>query len=262
MKALRTVVSTAIALAAVAGCDDSTGPIVLDFEWRGTIAQADAIEIKGFNGDIVATASSENTVTVTATKEGQQDDPEDVRIELIEHAGGVTICAIYPDVPGQPTNSCGAGDQGHLASQDNDVEVTFTVAVPAGVDFVGKTVNGSVSGTSLTSDAFATTVNGDVTVATTQLGTALTVNGSITVTIGLTDWNRDLEFTTVNGDVTVEVPAGTNAEVRLATTNGTISTEFSLTQVTATDVRGTIGNGGRLLRLTTVNGNVALERGP
>jgi DUF4097 and DUF4098 domain-containing protein YvlB len=262
MKAVGRVLSTAIALAAIAGCDDSTGPIALDFEWSGTIAQGDAIEIKGFNGDIMATASSDNTVTVTVTKEGQQDDPEDVRIELVEHAGGVTICAVYPDVPGQPANSCAAGDQGHLASQDNDVEVTFTVAVPAGVDFVGKTVNGPVGGANLASNAFASTINGDVTVTTTLLGTAVTVNGSITVSIGLTDWDRDLEFTTVNGNVTVEVPAGTNAEVRLATTNGSISTDFSLTQVTATNVRGVIGSGGRLLRLTTVNGNVALESGP
>lgn len=244
------------------GCDDTTGPTDEDFTWSGSVAQGDAIEIKGINGDIIATVASGNTVVVTARKEGQENDPAEVHVDVVTHDDGVTICAIYPDVPGQPQNECAPGDDGHMSAQDNDVTVTFSVSVPAGVDFVGKTVNGAVNGVDIESDAFATTVNGNVTVSTTELATAMTVNGSLAVSIGLADWNRDLDFTAVNGDITVEVPSATNAEVRLTTANGTISSDFSLTQVAPGDVRGVIGNGGRFLHLTTVNGNVTLERGP
>lgn len=243
------------------GCDEATGPDGHDFEWSGTIAPGLAIELKGVNGDIVASGASGSTALVTATKTGVLRDPAEVYMEVVTHAGGVTICAIYPDVPGQPPNECAPGDLGRVSAQNNDVNVTFTVSLPAGVDLVGTTVNGSVSGTNLGSEAFGTTVNGNVTLATSELATALTVNGTITVAIGSTDWGRDLDFVAVNGNVTVEVPAATNAEARLTTTNGSINSDFALTQVAAGDVRGTIGAGGRLLRLTTVNGNVALERG-
>jgi DUF4097 and DUF4098 domain-containing protein YvlB len=262
MKVRGGILLVALVVLASVRCSESTDPVSQDFEWSGTIAQGDAIEIKGVNGSIIASAATGNTVMVSAAKEGQQDDPANVEIDVVTHAGGVTICAVYPDVPGQPLNECAPGNQGHLSTRDNDVDVTFTVSVPAGVEFVGTTVNGSVSGTNLQSNAFATTVNGDVTITTTQLATATTVNGPVTVAIGLADWDRDLVFSSVNGDVTVEVPSGTNAEVRLATANGSISSDFTLTQAGPGDVRGTIGSGGWFLRLATANGNVALERGP
>jgi len=261
MQASRILPLLALVPLALVGCDDTTGPNDGDFDWSGSIAQGDAIEIKGINGDLIASVATGNTVMVTAAKEGLENDPAEVHIDVVTHEGGVTICAVYPDAPGQPANECAPGDDGHLTAQDNDVTVTFWISVPAGVDFVGETVNGSVSADDLESDAFATTVNGNVTVGTTQLAAAQTVNGSITIDIGLTDWGRDLAFLTVNGHVTVEVPAATNADVRLTTANGTISSDFPLTQVAPGDVRGTIGSGGRFLRLTTVNGNVMLERG-
>ncbi len=253
---------TALAAAAVLQCGESAGPNGLDFEWSGTINQGDAIEIKGVNGSIVATATSGNTFRVTATKQAQQSEPASVDIEVVTHAGGVTICAVYPDVPGQPPNECAPGNLGRMNVQNNDVEVDFAVTVPAGVDYIGTTVNGSVGGFGLGSNAFGTTVNGDVEITTSQLATAVTVNGAIAVAVGLTDWGRDLSFTAVNGNVTVEVPSGTNAEARLATVNGGISSDFPLTEVSPGNVQGTLGTGGPFLRLITVNGNVRLDQGP
>ena len=148
-----------------------------------------------------------------------------------------------------------------MNTRDNDVEVTFWVEVPAGVDFVGSTVNGSVSGTDLSSNAFANTVNGDVNFSTSQLATATTVNGSIDARIGLTDWDYDLGYTTVNGNISVFVPTGTNADVHLHTVNGSITADLSLTIVSPGDIRGVLGNGGRTLAMTTVNGNLVLDSG-
>ena len=262
MNARRWIPLTIFVAATLVHCGESTGPNGLDFDWSGTIDQGDAIEIKGVNGNIIASAVSGTTVRVTATKQAQQSDPALVDIEVVTHAGGVTICAVYPDVPGQPPNECAPGNQGQMSVQNNDVEVDFTVTVPAGVDYIGTTVNGSVGGSGLGSNAFGTTVNGDVTVSTSEIATAITVNGTINAAIGLTDWGRDLNFAAVNGNVTVEVPSGTNAEARLVTVNGSISSDFSLTEVSPGNVQGTLGTGGPFLRLTTVNGNVRLDRGP
>ncbi len=255
--------SLAAAAIAVAGCGDSTGPggVPIDDEWRGQMAAGDVLEIKGVNGGVIASAAAGTEAVVTTTRRGTQSDPATVTVEVVEHAGGVTICAVYPDVPGQAPNECLPGNQGTMNVQNNDVEVTFTVSVPAGVIFVGKTVNGGLTATSLASDAYLTTVNGSVSVSTTQLATALTVNGSVTAAIGLATPDEDLSFTAVNGPVAVTVPAAINAEVRAATANGSVTSDFTLNQFAPGDWRGTLGSGGRLLTLTTVNGDVTLSSG-
>jgi hypothetical protein len=43
-----------------------------------------------------------------ATKHGRRSDPAEVEIEVVEHAGGVTICAVYPS-PGSRPNECRQG---------------------------------------------------------------------------------------------------------------------------------------------------------
>jgi hypothetical protein len=74
-----------------------------NWEWQGAVDRGDAIEIKGINGAIKATGTSGGQVTVSAVKKGKDDDPADVRIEVVEHTGGVTICAVYPDAGGMRT---------------------------------------------------------------------------------------------------------------------------------------------------------------
>lgn len=253
----------AVALPLLVGCGDSTGPGDLDFEWSGQIAQGDQLEIKGINGSIEVTLASGSTAEVRAYKRADRSDPDSVTVEVVEYAGGITVCAVYPDVPGQPANECLPGDQGNMTVQDNDVEVNFTVLLPAGVVLVGGTINGSVTADGLLSNAFVSTINGDARVTTTQLARASTVNGSVTAAVGLITWDRDLTFSTVNGNVEVEVPDATNAEVRLTTANGSVSSEFTeVVQVGPGDWRGTLGSGGRQLAVASVNGNVGLLRGP
>jgi DUF4097 and DUF4098 domain-containing protein YvlB len=246
-----------------AGCGDSTSPGELSFAWSDRIAQGDQLEIKGINGSITVALGPGPNTEVTAQERGDRNDPDSVTIEVVRHSGGVTICAVYPDVPGQPPNVCLPGDQGHMSVQDNDVEVDFAVALPAAVEFSGQTINGNVTAGGLFSNAFLETINGVVQVSTTQLATAQSVNGWVNATIGLTTWDRDLTFASVNDDVTVGVPAATNAEVRLTTANGSVNSDFSeVVEVGPNDWRGTLGSGGRHLTLATANGNVALRRGP
>jgi hypothetical protein len=247
----------------IAGCNgEINGPGVIDFDWSGVVDPGDVIEIKGINGSINALLATRNEVVVAAQKDGNLSDPATVDIVVVPHAGGVTICAVYPDVPGQPTNVCAPGDQARLTSRDNDVEVTFTVAVPPDVNFDALTVNGTVTGSNLQSDASAIVVNGGVTITTTELAEAVVVNGNIDVAMGEGNLDRDLEFVTVNGNVTVQAPANTNAVAELTAANGNANSDFALTRIDAGSMQGTLGSGGFDLTLVTVNGNVTLVRGP
>jgi hypothetical protein len=234
-----------------------------DFQWHGAVPQGQSIEIKGVNGDVRAEPSGSNEVEVLAVKRANRDNPESVRIEVVPHAGGVTICAVYPSRDMQKRNECLPGEGGRMNVQNNDVSVRFTVRVPAGVTFVGRTVNGEIEATRLNGDVSLATVNGSVTFSTTAGGRASTVNGSIRGQMGRADWSNTLEMTTVNGSITLTLPSDLNTDVRASTVNGDISTDFPMTltgRVSRRKLEGTIGGGGRVLSLDSVNGSITLKR--
>jgi hypothetical protein len=236
-----------------------------NFEWKGRLARGKTLEIRGVNGDVLASAAAGEEASVVAVKqEGRRGDPADVRIEVVEHADGVTICAVYPPGRRGRENECQPGGSRN-ETRDNDTEVEFTVRVPAGVRFIGATVNGDVRARSLQSDAEVSTVNGGVDLATTGRAEASTVNGSIDAVMGVASWSGHLDFHTVNGGITLELPAGVKAEVEAETVNGQISTDFPLTvsgRFGPRRVNGTIGGGGPPLSLRTVNGSIRLRKTP
>jgi len=211
-----------------------------EFHWKGKVAPGKAIEIKGVNGDVRAVAGS-GDVEVTAVKHARRSDPDEVKIEVVQHEDGVTICAVYPS-DGRRENSCDAGDGGHMNVRDNDVTVDFTVRVPAGVRFVGRTVNGDVGAADLTGDVEANTVNGSIRISTAGYAEAQTVNGEIVASLGRATWSNALEFRTVNGGITLDLPAGLSTEVRATTVNGDIQTDFPLM------VTGRLGPAGCMAR--------------
>ncbi len=199
---------------------------------------------------------------VHARLSGRKSDPESVKIEVVEHADGVTICAVYPSDRGEP-NECRPGGRGRMNVRKNDVQVDFTVRVPAGVNFVGRTVNGDLEALGLDGDVEAHTVNGGIDVSTAGLAEATTVNGSITASIQRADWKGTIDFTTVNGSVTLEMPANLDCDVSISTVNGHISSDFPLTvegRFSPRHLKGTIGKGGRTLVVKTVNGSVQIRR--
>lgn len=108
------------------------------WEWRGSVAAGKTLEVRGINGTIRAEAATDRQAFVTAEKTARRDDPADVSIEVVEHEGGVTICAVYPG----SGNRCAPGG-GRMNVRNNDVEVDFVVRVPAGVLFAADDVNGS-----------------------------------------------------------------------------------------------------------------------
>jgi len=258
--AVRGAVLLAAALLAPATASAQDGA----FAWRGRIAAGRAIEIKGVSGDIRAVAATGDEVVVRAVKHARRSDPEEVTFDVVEHNGGVTICAVYPSPRAGRENECRPGGGGRMETRDNDVKVDFTVEVPRHVRFIGRNVNGGVQAESLTADVEAYTVNGGIDVSTAGIAKAKTVNGGIIARLGRADWVDDLEFETVNGGITIELPATVDADIRAKTVNGGISTDFPLQvqgRFSSREIRGVLGNGGRRLEIATVNGSIRLRRG-
>lgn len=236
-----------------------------DFEWDGRLGNGDVIEVEGVSGEIRAVAARGNSVEVTAeVREHRRGYAEDIEFQVVEHSNGVTICAIYPTPRrARRVNECLPDGRTRNSTEDIDVEVNFTVHVPEGVNFVGRTVNGGIDARSLGGNVEAYTVNGDIDIAAAGYAQATTVNGSIDAAIGRADWYGMLEFETVNGSIAVELPDGIGADVTAQTVNGAIETDFPLTvrgRFSHRRLSGSIGGGGERLSLSTVNGSLRLLR--
>jgi hypothetical protein len=248
-----------------------------DFRWNGQIARGKTVEIKGVNGDVEAVLADGSRVEVVARKHARRSDPAGVRVEVIEHDGNVTLCAVYPTPAGYGyssrnrsrdrrdpgPNECRPGDEGRMNTDNNDVQVDFTVRVPAGVRFVGRSVNGRVDATLLRSDVDVSTVNGRIVVSTTGTASAETVNGSIDASIGDAKWTEPLDFHTVNGSITLDLPKDAAADLRAEVMNGDITSDLPLTIQSSRNrgrrITGSIGAGGRMLYLSTTNGSIRLR---
>jgi len=274
MQRTTSLATTTLALIALVGCSDwssstsATGPGSDQFtsreegSWRGSIISGATVEIKGINGDIRASAASGSEAVVSWVKQGRRDQASAVRIDVVEHAEGVTLCAVYPDVPGMSPNVCAPGVGGDMHIRGNDVEVTFAVKLPHGVHFIGRTLAGDIEAESVDGNAFGYSIAGSVDISASGLAGAVAVDGSITASLGLADWGRDLAFTTVKGSIRVEIPANTNAEVRALARNGSVSSDFPLADTGLGWMVGTLGTGGPNLRLSTNDGNITLKRRP
>jgi len=228
------------------------------WNWHGHLAAGKTLEIRGVNGSITADAATGDEVVVTAEKHGRRSDPDEVRIEVVQEDDGVTICAVYPG----GSNRCGPGDDYHMSTHDNDVEVRFHAQVPAGVRLDGGTVNGDVEANDLSGAVRASTVNGGVRLST-SAGDASgnTVNGSVSAVVR-GQGQGPLRFHTVNGSVTVSLPKQLDADLEAETVNGSIETDYPITvtgRLTPRRLSGRIGQGGRSLRLETVNGSIHIR---
>lgn len=231
-----------------------------EFRWTGVVTAGGSVEVRGINGGIDAGPASGAEVEVVTVKRSKRSGHlSRVKIEVVEHDGGVTICAVYPG------GECAADGSELGDTEDARVEVSFDVRVPRGVDLDASTVNGKIVATSLTGSVEAATVNGAIDVTAAGTVEARTVNGDIDASTGATSWNGTLSFKTVNGAITVTMPAGANALVDAKTVNGGLETDFPLTIHAGRgrgprSIEGTIGSGGGELELKTVNGAIRLRR--
>lgn len=238
------------------------GQSATDFRWAGELALGETVEVKGVNGSIEAVPATGNEVVVTAEASGRRSDPSSVRIEVLRHDDGVTLCAVYPSPRAERENHCGVGDEGRMNTNDNDVRVHFRVEVPEGVHFAGRTVNGGVEALDLGGDVLAITVNGDIDVSTAGFAEAETVNGSIEAVVGSEDLREGVSFSTVNGSIELDLHDAVDADLDASWLNGSFESDLPFRvqgRITRRSASGTLGDGGPPLQLSTVNGSIRIR---
>ncbi len=231
-----------------------------EFRWSGELDRGDEIRIQGLSGDIRAVASDGDEVQVHAEKRSRRGDVSEVRIEVVEQADGVIICAVYPGTrEGRHACDREGSNRGNRGSAH--VTVDFEVQVPEGVKFAGVTVNGDVEAIDLRSAVEVTTVNGDVSVEALGITRASTVNGSIDARVDGPRLGGAVEFSTVNGSIELDLPNDVDADVEASWVNGSFSSELPV-QVQGRVSRraeGILGAGGPRVELKTVNGSIEIR---
>ena len=281
MNKVRILAAVALLCAAPAlGAQQQYGRDSDTWKWDGRVEAGRWMHIFNVNGSVDFTPSTDNMVHVLAVKRNNGRGMDDIHYEVVQAGGNVTICAIWND-----NSRCEDGGVENLrrnGRNETHSSVKFTVQVPRSVKVGAHSVNGAVSVRDVGTEVQANTVNGGVTVrntngrvrATTVNGgvdvntsvgpvSAETVNGNVEAKMSALQGDDDMSFKTVNGSVSIWVPARFDARFRFDTVHGGIDSDFPMTLTGKFGPRhasGTIGNGGRDIRASSVNGSIELRK--
>ena len=284
MKKMFCMLAVAVVISAPsAGYAQDLGSDATVWTWDGRVASGNWFRLSSVNGPVAIEASADNMVHVRAEKIVNRGKVADVHFQVVQSGGDVRVCALWR---GDVCDEDGMHSRRNNDDGDNnehrDVRVRFTVKVPAGVRVSAGTVNGEMRVKDVTSEVRASTVNGLVevrnvggevrantvnggVVVTTRSGpvNANTVNGDIDVRMTSLSRDGEMSFHTVNGSVTVETPTSLDADVSLDTMHGSISSDWPVQlsgRFGPRHAEGTIGRGGRSIKLKTLNGSVELRK--
>ncbi len=146
--------------------------------------------------------------------------------------------------------------------------VEFRLLVPrtAGLDKISS-VNGSINISDMSGNVKATAVNGNILAK--NLSGALnisTINGTLNAELTQLKTGSDVNLSTVNGTVNLYLPSYVDAVFRGSTVNGSINTDLGLTVTkrkygAGSSLSGTLGSGSSQVKLTSVNGTIAVKQG-
>ncbi|MFL5549770.1 MAG: DUF4097 family beta strand repeat-containing protein [Gemmatimonadaceae bacterium] len=266
--------------APVLGAQQQFGRDSDTWRWDGKVDAGRWMSVFNINGSVDFQPSTDNMVHLVAQKRSNGREMDDIHYEVVQVGGNVTICAIWNN-----NSRCEDGGVEQFRNRENNQNhssVKFTVSVPRSVKVGAHSVNGGVSVRDVGAEVRANTVNGGVVVrntngpvrATTVNGgvdvntavgpvSAHTVNGNVDARMTTLQGNDDMDFKTVNGSVAIYVPARFDATFRFDTVHGGIDSDFPMTLSGRWGPRhaaGTIGNGGRDIRASSVNGSIELRK--
>jgi len=217
--------------------------------WSGHVAAGKSMEVRTIAGTIRVTAATGDVGEIEAkVHDGDPGSAPTVRFTEDEHG---VVARVEPH------------EHGRECDHDrHEGSVDFEVRVPAGVHLVAHSVHGGIDVDGVSGPIDLHTVDGGIAIRSAASARARTVNGSVTASFSKPDLDSDCELETVNGPVQVTLPAAANADLVASTLNGEIHVGFPFNGSNdRRSTHGSIGHGGRELRLRTINGTIEVSRG-
>jgi hypothetical protein len=230
------------------------------------------ISVEGYDGDVVDMTVDKSISAKTA--DAMEKALSEVSLEIADNAATVGAVARYRD-------GMTCGDEHEHDNNGSwpkyEVRYDFRIRVPRNTKLTVCTINrGDITVKGTRADFSVNTINGRIDLADMGgSGEAITVNGGITGSFAVAP-RADSVFRTINGSVVLTMPAAFTADMNMKTFNGGLYTDFDAkpraVQTVATPQRQggkfvyatnsfatvRIGNGGPLLTLETLNGDVRI----
>ncbi len=195
-------------------------------------------------------------------------DEPDVLVRAVVQTYADTDAEAAQLLPGVRVTAAGAnvsadGPERSPGERRGGWSVSFRIWAPRATALALSARNGGISVRAMRGESRFTTENGGVTlddVSGQVVGT--TRNGGVHVRLTGATWDgAGLDVETTNGGVTLAVPGGYSAALEVATVNGGIRSDLAAVPADrrGRQLRATLGSGGPLLKLRTVNGGVRIN---
>lgn len=266
------------------------------FLWTGRIPAGARLVVHSGQGRIDVLAASGETAEVRAVKRGRGDFDE-VAFRVVREGDDVIVCAVRDD--DDDCDADGVHREQRRRNRDEPA-TDFTVRLPRGVHVGANSGNGEVTVAGATADVEARSGNGEVRVgrgareveATSGNGeveveqasgpvearsgngdvrvvtaagpvSATSGNGDVIVRMTTLPETGDMEFRTGNGTVRLHVPDNFRGHIDASMGHGRFSTDFPITlegRFSPQRLRGTIGGGGRRVKLSSGNGDIEIRK--
>lgn len=248
MPALAATVSPAVQ----ASDDDGDNWSDSDFAEREEInktvdlAPGSQVEVLAINGSVTIGTSNSTSAEIHIVRSARKREDLQNRRILIEQAGGrLTIR--------------GENDKGHRTPE---VRQRVELKLPRNIDLTVRGINGKVGVGEIDGMIHVSGINGAVDVAHARTIQDLSgVNGRVTIGVTRLD-DTGLRVSGINGKVVLKFAEQVNANISVTGINGHVFTEVgSLTvegKMSPSNFRGRIGEGGPMISVSGVNGNVNL----
>jgi len=135
-------------------------PVCATLTWKGSLPPGGTLEIRGLNGPVRIEASEggDDQIEVLATRKGPRTVFSAIEVKVVEHKGGVTVCAVCQG----PGDAVSRRLDSRVSRVVANVRVELVAKVPPGVHVVASTVNDDIEVVGLASNVDAGTANGHV----------------------------------------------------------------------------------------------------
>lgn len=213
------------------------------------------LKIKNISGDIRVSKSNDTlkTIKVTAEKKGKVkpkdlDKPFDnIQINIDSASGIITIETKIQQEHG-------------MFMQGSGAEVSYDIIVPSNMKISVDNANGGLTLDNLGNDIDVQLINGRINFdgCYGNLNINLT-NGSVN---GNIDSTKGIRAEVVNGSVKLGRMKNVSAEINASTVNGSVKFDDLTLRNVISDkksVKGTLGDGKNLIRLSCINGSIILS---
>jgi len=233
-----------------------------DYTFRRELRPGQDLAIGNVDGTVTVTRATGRTAEVLVTKRVIRGNGDLVQAILEETSDGIKVCSVYLYEVGERRTSCNQSSEGRRRREPLEVEMTYEVRVPEGVDLQVGTVDGDVIARGLASEATLATVDGNITVTGRAPSRVATVDGDITMDL-TGELPSTMRISTVDGSVEVTVPASAGFDVHATTVDGDLESDFPITvkgKWGPRTMRGSVGDGRTELRISTVDGSVRLRK--